>query len=187
VPRVYPTRSPSGCSTDSNLGFLMKRLTLLVLAVAALAGCGQSNPDLIPASNAQALQQTADKITQACSNEDRSEARAQVRLAQREIEGLPRGVDPDLKKNLQAWIDQIQSRITQDCRAAATPTPTAAETPTEAPTQEPSATPTDTPTQAPTDTPTPAPTQAPTETPPAVPTEAPTAVPTPAIPGDVEG
>jgi outer membrane biosynthesis protein TonB len=165
----------------------MRRLTLLVLAVAALAGCGQSNPDLIPASNAQALLQTADKIVQACSNEDRSEARAQVALAQRELDGLPRTVDPDLRKNLQDWIGQIQRRITQDCRAAATPTPSATETPTEAPTQEPSATPTETPTQTPTAAPTEAPTQAPTEAPTAAPTEAPTQVPTPAVPGDVQG
>jgi outer membrane biosynthesis protein TonB len=163
----------------------MRRLPLLVLVVAALAGCGQSNPKLIPASNADALLQTADRIAQACSNEDRSEARAQVRLAQREIEGLPRAVDPDLKQNLQDWIDRIQGRIPQDCRAAPTPTPSVAETPTEAPTQEPSATPTETP--APTEAPTEVPTQAPTEAPTAAPTEAPPEVPTPAIPGAVEG
>ena len=102
----------------------MRRLPLLVLVVAALAGCGQSNPDLIPASNAQALQQTADKIQQACTDEDRSEARAQIRLAKREIDGLPRTVDAELKQNLQDWIDRIESRISDDCRAEATPTPT---------------------------------------------------------------
>jgi outer membrane biosynthesis protein TonB len=164
----------------------MRRLTLLVLAVAALAGCGQSNPKLIPAGNAEAMQRTADRITQACSNEDRTEARAQVRLAQREIEGLPRAVDPDLKRNLQDWIDQIQSRITEDCRAEATPTPTVEEAPTETPTEPPTQTPTETPTQAPTEAPTQAPTEAPTEAPTAAPTEAPTEVPTPVAPGDVE-
>jgi outer membrane biosynthesis protein TonB len=165
----------------------MRRLTLLVLAVAALAGCGQSNPDLIPASNAEAMLQTADRITQACSNEDRTEARAQIRLAQREIDGLPRGVDASLKQNLQDWIDQISRRITQDCRAQATPTPTVEETPTEAPTETPTEAPTETPTEAPTETPTAAPTEAPTEAPTAAPTEAPTEAPTPAVPGDVGG
>jgi predicted small lipoprotein YifL len=165
----------------------MRRLTLLVLAVAALAGCGQSNPDLIPASNAEAMQQTADRIVQACSDEDRTEARAQVRLAQREIDGLPRGVDPELKQNLQDWIDQIANRVTQDCRAKATPTPTVEETPTQAPTETATEAPTETPTEAPTEAPTAAPTEAPTEAPTAAPTEAPTQAPTPAIPGDVEG
>jgi hypothetical protein len=166
----------------------MRRLTLLVLAVAALAGCGQSNPDLIPASNAEVMQQTADRISQACSDEDRSEVRNQVRLAQREIDGLPRSVDSKLKKNLQDWIDQIESRITQDCRAEATPTPTVEETPTEEPTEAPTETPTASPTEAPTEAPTQAPTEAPTQAPTAAPTEAPTETPpTPATPGDEEG
>ena len=153
----------------------MRRLPLLVLVVAVLAGCGQSNPELIPQSNAQALLAAADKIQAACSSEDRSEARAQIRSAERQLDQLPRAVDPKLKQNLQDWIDRIQSRITDDCRAAATPTPTAAATesatptgtPTEAPTETatPTETPTETATAAPTDTPTAAPTEAPTEPP----------------------
>ena len=89
----------------------MRRLPLGVLLVAALAGCGQSNPDLIPADQAEVLQQTADRIEQACADFDRSAAREQIRLAERELDQLPRGVDPDLKENLQDWIDRIQSRI----------------------------------------------------------------------------
>jgi hypothetical protein len=165
----------------------MRRLTLLVLAVAALAGCGQSNPDLIPAGNAEAMQQTADRIAEACSNEDRTEARAQIRLAQREIDGLPRRVDRELKQNLQDWIDQIQSRITEDCRAEATPTQTPTETATETPTETPTETATETPTETATETPTEAPTEAPTEVPTAAPTEAPTEIPPPATPGDEDG
>jgi carbohydrate-binding DOMON domain-containing protein len=154
-------------------------LVLGALAAASLAGCGQSNPALIPKSNAQALQQTADRIIDACSKRDRSTARAQVRLAQREIDGLPRTVDQQLIQNMQAWLSRIQSRIPTDCADAATPTPTATQAPTQTPTatatDTPSATPTDTPTAAPTDTPTPAPTD--------TPTAAPTA--SPATPGDV--
>ena len=111
----------------------MGRLLLLALVVAALAGCGKSNPELIPASNAEALTQTADRIQQACTDEDRSEARDQVELAQREIDGLPRDVDPDLKQNLRDWIDHIESRIGADCKSEATPTPTAADTATPTP------------------------------------------------------
>ena len=74
------TRWPNVSSTGSNLARSMRRLPLLlVLVVAVLAGCGQSNPDLIPQSNAQALTQTADKIQAACTDADRSEARAQIR------------------------------------------------------------------------------------------------------------
>jgi TolA-binding protein len=151
----------------------MRRLPLLVLVVAVLAGCGQSNPDLIPQSNAQALQDTADKIQAACTAEDRSEARAQIRSAERQLDQLPRTVDPKLKQNLQDWIDRIQSRLTDDCRAAATATPEATETatPTETPaetatpTATPTATATATPTATATATPTAAPTDAPTEPP----------------------
>jgi predicted small lipoprotein YifL len=151
----------------------MRRLLLGVLVAAALAGCGQSNPALLPQSNAQALQATADKIQAACTAKDRTEARSQIRSAERQLDQLPRAVDPQLKQNLQDWIDRIQSRITDDCRAEQTATPTPTETATEAPTQ--TATPTETPTQAPTE----APTQAPTATPTAAPTEAPTESPAP--------
>jgi TolA-binding protein len=153
----------------------MRRLPLLlVLVVAVLAGCGQSNPDLIPQSNAEALQATADKITDACSSEDRSEARAQVRAAQRQIDQLPRAVDSKLKQNLQDWIDRIQSQITDDCRAEATPTPTEEATETPAPTE--TATETPTPTETATETPTATATATPTAT--ATATEAPTEAPT---------
>lgn len=145
------------------------RLPLAVLVVAALAGCGQSNPDLIPQRNAQALQETADKIEQACTDRDRSEARAQIRAAERELDQLPRAVDADLKQNLQDWIDQIDRRISEDCRAEETATPEPTETATEAPTETATAPPTETPTETPTAT------ETPTETPTATATETPTA------------
>jgi hypothetical protein len=154
----------------------MRRLPLLVLVVAVLAGCGQSNPDLIPQSNAEALQATADKITDACSSEDRSEARAQVRAAQRQIDQLPRAVDSKLKQNLEDWINRIQSRITDDCRAEATPTPTPTEEATETATPTETATETPTPTETATETPTATATATPTAT--ATATEAPTEAPT---------
>jgi hypothetical protein len=151
----------------------MRRLPVLVLVVAALAGCGSSNPELIPQSNAQALSDTADKIQAACTDADRSEARAQVRSAERQLDQLPRAVDAKLKKNLQDWIDRIQSRITQDCQAEETPTPepTETETPTATETATATATPTETATETATATETPtatateAPTEAPTEPP----------------------
>jgi hypothetical protein len=160
----------------------MRRLPLGVLVVAALAGCGQSNPDLIPQSNAQALQATADKIQEACANEDRSEARAQIRLAEREIDQLPRAVDSKLKQNLQDWVDRIQGRISDDCRAAETATPEPTESATAEPSETATAEPTETATGTPTGTPTTAPTETPTAAPTDTPTEAPTEAPTPEAP-----
>ena len=158
----------------------MRRLFApLVILAALLAGCGQSNPKLIPQSNADALTATADKIQAACDAQDRTVARREIRNAQREIDALPSSVDSDLRKNLQDWVDQIQGRITADCKAEETPTPspeaTETATPTETATATETATPTETPTAAPTDTATPAPTDtpAPTETATAAPTTTP--------------
>jgi len=165
----------------------MRRLPLLlVLVVAVLAGCGQSNPDLIPQSNAQALQETADKIQAACTAEDRSEARAQIRSAQRQLDQLPRAVDAKLKQNLEDWITRIQSRITDDCRAEETPTPTATETATptatETATETATATPSETATPTATATETATATATPTATESAAPTEAPADTATPEPP-----
>ncbi len=79
-----------------------------VLLAVVLAGCGQSNPELIPQSNADALTATADKIQAACDAADRTVARNEVRNAEREIDALPSTVDSQLRANLQAWIDRIQ-------------------------------------------------------------------------------
>jgi hypothetical protein len=150
----------------------MRRLPVLVLILAALTGCGQSNPELIPESNAQALVKTVENIQAACTDADRSKARAQIRLAQRQLDQLPRAVSARLKRNLQDWIDRIESRITEDCQAEETATPEPTDTATEAPTESPTATETPTgtatatatATATPTATATQAPTEAPAET-----------------------
>ena len=97
-----------------------------VLLALVLAGCGQSNPELIPQSNADALTATADKIRTACDAADRTVARREIRNAQREIDALPSTVDSKLRKNLEDWVQQIRDRITADCQGdepADTPTP----------------------------------------------------------------
>ena len=154
-----------------------------VLLALVLAGCGQSNPELIPQSNADALTATAGKIRTACDAADRTVARREIRNAQREIDALPSSVSPELRKNLEDWVQQIRDRLTADCQGdepADTPTPEATETQTAEPTETATATetaaPTETATEAPTDTPTAAPTDtaAPTETaPPVEPTTTP--------------
>jgi outer membrane biosynthesis protein TonB len=147
----------------------------LVLTAAVLAGCGQSNPALIPQANADALTQTADKVQSACDADDRTAARRELRNLEQEIDALPSAVDQKLRENLQAWAAQIQKRISQDCKTEETPTPSPSESPTEAPTE--SATPTETTSPKPTETPTAAPTETPTPTNTAAPTEQPTTTP----------
>jgi hypothetical protein len=147
-------------------------LPLLGLAL-ALAGCGKTNPHLLPQSNADALKATADRIQQACDNHDRSTARAEIRNAQREIQELPGTVSSSLAANLRQWVDHIQGRLSDDCRPQATPTPTPAKTPTPTPTPTETATPTPTPSATATPTSTPTPTATATPTPTATPTSTP--------------
>src|SRR5882757_5004476 len=104
----------------------MKRLLILALPI-VLAACGQTNPELIPQSNAQALQKTADRVDDACTSGDRSTARAAIRDARQQIDALPRAVSAELKTNLTDWVDQINGRIGDDCQGKATPTPSPAE------------------------------------------------------------
>jgi cell pole-organizing protein PopZ len=143
----------------------MKRLLLLALPIVMVA-CGQTNPELIPQSNAQALNQTADRIASACAGGDRTEARSAIRDARQQIDALPRQVSADLKTNLDDWVSQISGRIGQDCQGEATPEPTESATaaPTESAAPTETATPTASPTATATETATPTVTQAPTET-----------------------
>jgi predicted small lipoprotein YifL len=150
----------------------MKRLVLLALPI-ALAACGQSNPALIPQSNASALARTADQIASACDQGDHVGARDAVIQARQQIVALPTSVSARLRKNLSDWVDQIEKGI-GDCRAASTPTPSPSATPT------PSETSTPTPTPSATKTPTPTPTSTPTETPTPTATSTATATATPA-------
>jgi hypothetical protein len=146
----------------------MRRVLPLVAGIlaAALAGCGQSSPELIPQANADTLTKTADRIQQACDSHDTTEARKQVRLAGREIDALPRNVDEKLKRNLQDWLDRINKRISDDCKAeeTATPSPTETAVATETATAEPTETATEEPTETATEEPTETATAAPTET-----------------------
>jgi hypothetical protein len=162
-------------------------LVLGVLASVVLAGCGQTNPELIPQSNADALKQTADQVASACASGDRSKARAAVADARQQIDALPRTVNADLKANLSDWVKQISGGI-GDCQGAATPTPTPTPTATQSAAPTDTATPTETATPTktatPTDTPTPTATATPTDTP--APTETPAGtggVPAPGING----
>jgi predicted small lipoprotein YifL len=142
---------------------MRRLLPLLVLGLAGLAGCGKTNPALLPQSDADALKATADRIQAACDAHDRSTARDEIRNAEREIKQLPAKVSNRLADNLQEWVDHIQSRLSDDCRAKAASTPAPTETATPSATATETATPTSTPTK--TATPTPTRTETPTPSP----------------------
>jgi outer membrane biosynthesis protein TonB len=142
-------------------------LLALAAAAALAAGCGQSNPKLIPQDRADRLLASVDAITQACSDGDARAVHDKVSQAENLVNELPRRTDDALRENLRDWLKQIDDRADRDCKAEETPTPTPSPTPTPTPTETPSPTPT------PTETPSPTPTPTATETPPPVETPTP--------------
>ena len=120
-------------------------LALVLAAAALLAGCGQSNPKLIPQSRADQLLAAVDGVTQACANGDPQQVRDAVDEGRHVVSELPSRTSSALKANITDWLDHISSRAARDCKPAGTPTPTPTETPTPTPTPTPTETPTPTP------------------------------------------
>ena len=147
------------------------RVALALAAATLVAGCGQTNPRLIPQDRSDTLVASVDRIESACASGNADEAQAQLSEAKLQVNELPRAVDDRLQQNLLDWLNQIGRRLDNDCKADETPTatPTATETPS----------PTETATPEPTETP------APTETATPEPTETPAATSTPAGDGGV--
>jgi hypothetical protein len=137
-------------------------LGLALAAALILSACGGSNPKLIPQDRADRLTRVADQIAQRTSNHQCTAALSALRRARNQVAELPRRVDRRLTANLNAWLDQIGSRIPVDCKPTASPTPAA--TATAAPTQAPTASPTPSPSPTETPTPTPSPTPSPSPT-----------------------
>jgi hypothetical protein len=142
---------------------------LLALGAAALlaAGCGQSNPKLIPQSNADQLTASVDAIQSACASGDAADVRNKIADAKNQVSELPRRTDDGLKSNLRAWLNHMDDRADRDCKPESTPTPSPTDTPSPTPTatETPTQTPTPTATETPSPTPTPTPTPTTTETP----------------------
>ena len=105
----------------------MRRSASLLLALAAaasLAGCGQANKALIPDDRASALQDTVDQIDSACSGGDVAAAQRAVEEANAQINELPAATDRKLRRNLRAWVNQVEGRLDRDCQGAEeSPTP----------------------------------------------------------------
>jgi uncharacterized protein YecT (DUF1311 family) len=138
-------------------------LLALAATVALAAGCGESNPKLIPQANADQLTASVDDITAACADGDAQAVHDKVNDAENLVSELPRRTDAALKQNMRDWLQHIDQRADRDCKPEKTPTPTPTETPTPTPTPTETATPT--PTQTATPTPTETATPTPTTTP----------------------
>jgi outer membrane biosynthesis protein TonB len=131
------------------------------LSALVLAGCGSDNTALIPQSDADRLSALVAEAGDASASGECDAARRAVREAEQQLDGLPRKTDRQLKANLRDWLEYLNGRIADDCKAPEpeeTPTPTPTVEPTETPT------PTPTPTEEPTETPTPTATPTPTPT-----------------------
>ena len=141
------------------------RPTLLAagLGVLLLAGCGSENTALIPQDDADQLTALVSEAGDAIAAGECDGARRAVAEAERQLAGLPRKTNRELKKNLREWLDYLDGRIDDDCKAPEekpeeTPTTTPTETPEETPTATPSPTETPTPSPEPTETASPEPT-----------------------------
>jgi outer membrane murein-binding lipoprotein Lpp len=137
--------------------FRLLPLGAALVAAMLLSACGGSNPKLIPQDRADRLSSLADQIAQRTEDHKCASAQSALRRARSEAAELPRRVDRRLKRNLDAWLDQIGSRIPEDCKpkASATPAETATATPTPTATESPTPTPTPTASPTPTSSPTP--------------------------------
>jgi outer membrane murein-binding lipoprotein Lpp len=127
------------------------RSPLVAAAVGSLllAGCGSENPALIPQGDADQLTTLVSEARDASAAGECDRARRSVGEAELQLSGLPRKTDKQLKANLKQWLDYLDARIAEECKA---PEPEA--TPTPAPTE-----PEETATPAPTETATPEPTE----------------------------
>ena len=114
------------------------RSTLLAagLGVLLLAGCGSENTTLIPQDDADQLTALVSEAGDAIAAGECDRARRAVAGAEQQLGGLPRKTNRELKKNLREWLDYLDGRIDDDCKAPEE-TPTATPSPTETPTPSP--------------------------------------------------
>ena len=134
-------------------------LVAAAVSLLALAGCGSDNPALIPQEDADKLTALVSEAGDATDAGECDRAQRAVREAGLQLSGLPRKTDKDLKANLRDWLDYLDGRIADDCKAPEEEEEE--ETPTPTPTEEaetPTPTPTETATPVPTETATPEPT-----------------------------
>ncbi len=139
------------------------RTFLLAAGLSALlAGCGSSDDELLPQTDADTLSSLVAEAGSASAAGECDTASRRVSEAEQQLDGLPRATSPALKSNLQEWLEHLDGQIGEQCSAEPSPTPTPSATATATPTE--TATPTPTPTATPTPTPTATVTPEPTAT-----------------------
>src|SRR4051794_11988934 len=111
-------------SLSSRMAVRSRSLLAAVLAV-VLVGCGaQDDSRLLPQDRANQLLVGVEGIRSAIDDGDCSIATRSVGEMRRQIADLPAGVGGGLKRNMGQWLDQVETRIPRDCKAAQTPAPT---------------------------------------------------------------
>jgi hypothetical protein len=107
----------------------------LVAAVLAFAGCGGDGVDNakhgIPQGDAQAILTQLDQIQSQFDNGACNGASAKVRELEGRVEGLPRSVDSDLRRELVNGVRRLDQLVSDQCQR---PEPTQTQT-TTTPTQ----------------------------------------------------
>jgi hypothetical protein len=103
----------------------------LGVASAFLVACGDRN-DLIPSSDASAVESDLDQASVACEGNNRAAALAAVDRARARAGNLPSEVDVDLRKTLGENLGVVRERVAADCQRTQTTqsTQTTATTPT---------------------------------------------------------
>ena len=96
----------------------------VLLAALLLAGCGQSNPALIPQSDADDLANTVDAVPGAVRSGDCEAARETVQQARGQVNDLPARVSDRLKRNLRQWLNHLDQEVVDTCEPATEETPT---------------------------------------------------------------
>src|SRR5215208_5572791 len=96
------------------------RSTLLAagLGVLLLAGCGSENTALIPQDDADQLTALVSEAGDAIAAGECDGAHRAVAQAKQQLGGLPRKTDRRLKRNLREWLDHLDGRIDEDCKAS---------------------------------------------------------------------
>ena len=98
----------------------MRRLLALLLAAALgpgaalLVACGDRN-DLIPSSNADAIKNKLDSVTDAAARGRCGRARTAASAAREEAGKLPDDVDSKLRSTLEAGLDRVASQADDRC------------------------------------------------------------------------
>jgi hypothetical protein len=98
-----------------------------------LAACGSSTPGLLSSQQAGALNAALDRVNHKLNNHHCIAAQTQAERLRAQIEQLPTGVSPTVRRSLAKGALTVEQYVAQDCTQQPiqnTPTPTTTSTPT---------------------------------------------------------